>query len=159
MVRISWLWHYIHYLSIPLYSSSGFEPFWGTYCTCRIIYDCSFFSTLTWFHHLVTIVHCGRSSENTRWHVFPIKPVDSVYSSFCLCTQLCCAPFHEKKTGLIWEILYIKRMKILLIEERKKHLKEDFLINMCTIFWYKTSPESRKKLRMRTLMLNFFLHN
>ena len=33
MVRISWLWHYIHYLSNPLYTSDS-NPFQGTHCTC-----------------------------------------------------------------------------------------------------------------------------
>ena len=36
-------------------------------------------------------------------------------------------------------------MKILLIEERKKHLKEDFLINTCTIFLIQNKPGIQEK--------------
>ena len=28
-VQISWLWHYRHHLSIPLYTNSAPNPFWG----------------------------------------------------------------------------------------------------------------------------------
>ena len=33
IVRISWVWHFIHYLSTPLYKNSWAEPFFrGTHC-------------------------------------------------------------------------------------------------------------------------------
>ena len=32
MVLISWLWHYIHYVSIPLLTKRWSEPFRGTHC-------------------------------------------------------------------------------------------------------------------------------